>query len=105
MAGVIGLLGMLTPPRHLIPLLVCQSIRGYRVVWFVFPLGVMKIYNLFVRIATRYRYTSPIHNKNIRTIIFTQALGGLESFITMIGHRFPKFYNTSLYATFLKCNF
>ena len=37
--------------------------------------------------------------------VFTQALGGLESFITMIGHRFPKFYNASLYATFLKCNF
>jgi hypothetical protein len=37
--------------------------------------------------------------------IFTQALGGLESFITMIGHWFPKFYNASLYATFLKYNF
>jgi hypothetical protein len=37
--------------------------------------------------------------------IFTQALGGLESFITVIGHRFPKFYNASLYGTFLKCNF
>jgi hypothetical protein len=38
-------------------------------------------------------------------IIFTQALGGLEPFITMIGHRFPKFYNAPLYATFFKCNF
>ena len=38
-------------------------------------------------------------------LFITQALGGLESFITMIGHRFPKFYNASLYATFWKCNF
>jgi hypothetical protein len=36
--------------------------------------------------------------------VFTQALEGLESFITMIGHRFPKFYNASLYATFQKSN-
>jgi hypothetical protein len=37
--------------------------------------------------------------------LFTQALGGLEFFITMIGHRFPKFYNASRYAAFWKCNF
>jgi hypothetical protein len=34
--------------------------------------------------------------------IFTQALKGLESFITMTGHRFPKFYNALQYAAFLK---
>jgi hypothetical protein len=40
------------------------------------------------------------------TLVFLlKPLGGLESFITMIGHRFPKFYNASLYAKFLKCNF
>jgi hypothetical protein len=43
--------------------------------------------------------------KYINVNVFTQALEGLESFITMIGHRFPKFYNASLYATFLKSNF
>jgi hypothetical protein len=37
--------------------------------------------------------------------LFTQAPKGLESFITMIGHRFPKFYNAPLYATFQKSNF
>jgi hypothetical protein len=35
-------------------------------------------------------------------IIVTQALAGLESFITMICHRFPKFYNALQYATYLK---
>jgi hypothetical protein len=39
-----------------------------------------------------------------KNIFFTQALG-LESFITMIGHRFPKFYDASLHATYWKCNF
>jgi hypothetical protein len=38
-------------------------------------------------------------------LIFTQALEELESFITMIGHRFPKFYNALLYATFQKSDF
>jgi hypothetical protein len=48
-------------------------------------------------------FGTPVLPTNIKVV--TQALGGLESFITMIGHRFPKFYNASLYATFLKCNF
>jgi hypothetical protein len=39
---------------------------------------------------------------DLEEIFFTQALEGIESFITMIGDRFPKFYNASLHATFLK---
>jgi hypothetical protein len=58
-------------------------------------------------------YVENPHRKMIREVdtynpnkvFFTQALGGLESFITRIGNRFPKFYNASLYPTFLKCTF
>ena len=42
-AGVTGQHGMLTPPRHLIPLLVCPGVRDYPTLVFVFYLGLTRL--------------------------------------------------------------
>jgi hypothetical protein len=49
-----------------------------------------------------------ISSSSIYLFLFCSSPRGvlvLFCFFTMIGHRFPKFYNASLYAIFLKSNF
>jgi hypothetical protein len=47
-AGVTGRQGILTPPRHMIPPLVCPEGRVCSVLGFVFSTGFMRLIKLFV---------------------------------------------------------